>query len=227
MVGRFLLAALCLATACAPAHVTGEKRGPSLNIETEIWTFGTVERGETVTGGVRIANAGSDTLHLSLYSTCGCLRATPDRAAIPPGGKYTIEISYMGDEIKSPVTKTVFIDSDDQAAPRLAFKVTGNVTPGEAPHLVAVPDPLAFDVADPTYQVAQLKLSNRGRQALEIGEITCFGCTNTPIQKQLAKGEEAVLEIYPLPEWSENRWLEIKSNDPVQPLKRIAIVELD
>ncbi len=226
MVARHLAAALCFTIACAP-HIAKEQAGPSLDIETEVWGFGTIERGETATGAVSVANVGSDTLRLSLYSTCACLTATPERASIEPQGGRTIALSYVGDEIKDPVTKTVFIDSNDLGNPRVAFKVTGTVIPGRAPHLVAIPDPLPLDPASPAYPQAELKLENRGEETLVIDEVTCFGCTNAWSQKTLAGGEEAVLDILPLPEWTDRKWLEIESNDPVQPLKKITIVELD
>ena len=227
MVARYLVIVLCVTVACATARIAEEKAGPSLAIGAEAWSFGMVERGETAKGTISIGNAGSDTLRISLYSTCDCLTAVPRETSIPPGGKRSVELTYMGDEIKDPVTKTVFIDSNDPANARVAFRVTGTVTPGRAPHLIAIPNPLALDPGAPTYPQAELTIKNRGEAALEIFEVTCFGCTNTWNQNVLAGGEEAVLEIMPLPDWSDRRWLEIESNDPIQPLKKITIVELD
>jgi hypothetical protein len=226
MVARYFLIALCLVAACAQ-QARRSRTGPSFAIEAESWSFGTIERGETATGGVSIANVGSDTLRLSLYSTCDCLFAEPRETAVAPGEKRTIELSYVGDEIKTDLSKTVFMDSNDPERPRLAFKVTGTVTPGRAPHMVAMPDPLPLDPSDPAYPQAELKFENRGKETLEIGEVTCFGCINTWSQRTLPGGEEAVLEVILLPDWTENRWLEIESNDPVHPLKKITIVELD
>jgi hypothetical protein len=227
MVARHLIIILCLAAACAGAHTPKEPAGPSIVLSAEAWTFGTLERGETTAGAISIASGGPDTLRASLYSTCDCLSVVPERVAIPPGEKRAVDLLYMGDEIKDMVTKTVFIDSNDPRNPRIAFKVTGTVTPGRAPHLVAIPDPLALDPRDPEYPQADLRIQNRGEEALDVLEITCFGCINTWSQKVLAGGEEAFLEVIPLPDWSDKKWLEIESNDPVQPIKRIAIVELD
>lgn len=227
MVGRYLIIGLCAALACSTASTTRDMAGPSIAIGADEWGFGTIERGETAAGRVSIGNTGSDTLNVSLYSTCDCLSAKPEQAAIPPGGKLALELTYTGDEIKHPVTKTVFIDSNDPQSPRITFKVTGTVTPGSRPHLVAVPNPLALDPAAPLYPQAELTIKNRGEETLEILDVTCFGCTNTWGQRVLAGGEEAYLEIMPLPDWDDRRWLEIESNDPVEPLKKITIVELD
>jgi hypothetical protein len=226
MVVRYFLAALFLLVGCGQ-HAAREKAGPALSVDKDNWSFGTIERGEISRGRLVIANIGSDSLHLNLYSTCDCLSAVPEQATLPPGGKQSVDLSYLGDEIKAPVTKTVFIDSNDPETPRLAFKVTGTVTPGSAPHLSAIPDPLALDPALPTYPEGELKITNLGVDTLEIEEVTCFGCANTLGQRLLSEGEEAALIVVPLPDWSGKRWLEIRSNDPVQPLTKIMIVELD
>jgi hypothetical protein len=223
---RLLLVLPLLTFACAH-RMPQDRRGSGLVIETEAWDFGTLERGETRTGHIALANQGSDTLRVYFHSTCDCLAASPSEAALAPGTEATIRLTYMGDEIKAPVTKTVFIDSNDPDNARFAFTVTGNVIPGSLPHLVGIPDPLPLDPSDPSYPVANLTLTNRGRETLRIEDITCFGCISARSRMELVQGEEAVLEITPLPDWTERRWIEIESNDPVQPLKRIAIVEFD
>jgi hypothetical protein len=202
-------------------------RGQGLIAEPDVWDFGTIERGASAAESIMLTNRGADTLHVSLHSTCACLEAQPSEFTLPPGEKTAVELSYIGDEIKAPLTKTIFIDSEDSRNPRIAFKVTGSVAPGELPHLATLPDPLPLDPSAPSYPVAVLVLANRGKETLKIGEITCFGCINSWDQMELAAGEEVELEITPLPDWNERRWLEVKSNDPVHPLKRITIVEFD
>jgi hypothetical protein len=217
---------LLIVVSCASQTAT-QKTAPALAIETAVWEFGTIERGQTVTKTVPVANTGSDTLELELFSTCECLSASPQRLALSAGGKAVIELAYMGDEIKAPITKTVFIDSNDPDRPRLDFKVTGTITPGKAPHLAALPDPLPVDPSSPGYPQAELKITNLGKEVLKIGDITCFGCVNSWSERAVASGEAVLLSVTPLPDWVGKRWLEIESNDPIHPLKKIAIVEFD
>jgi hypothetical protein len=221
-----LFAVLISLPACAPP-MPQESRSPGLSVETRVWDFGTLERGETKTESISLANRSRDTLQVTLHSTCDCLTATPSEITLPPGARATVRLDYMGDEIKAPVTKTVFIDPHDAGQPRIAFKVTGNVIPGTCPHLFAVPDPLLLDPADSSYPAARLTITNRGTEPLRIEEITCFGCINAWSQGEVAQGEATVLDITPLDDWAGRRWIEILSNDPVQPLKRITIVEFE
>jgi hypothetical protein len=209
------------------AHRMPPDQGEALVIETEDWHFGTIERGETTTGHLTLANRGRDTLQVILHPSCDCLSISPSEVALAPYGRVSLGLTYIGDEIKSPVTKTVFITYGTRPDERLAFTVTGNVLPGNRPHLVAVPDPLPLDPSDPSYPIADLTLTNLGTETLEIKDVTCFGCIDSWTPKNLGWNDEAVLEITPLPDWNERRWIEIESNDPVQPLKRIAIVDFD
>ena len=169
----------------------------------------------------------TDTLTISIYSTCACLEATAEIVSIPPASRTAIRLSYTGDNIKDKATKTLFIDSNDGAHPRLTFTVTGRVTPEELPHLSAVPDPLLFDPSDPSYPAVFVGITNRGENDLEIRAVRCFGCVNDWTQKALGKGEEAKLRLEALPDWPQERWVEIESNDPVFPVKRIGIIEAD
>jgi hypothetical protein len=135
-------------------------------------------------------------------------------------------LSYTGETIKDRATKTVFIDSDDKVSPRLTVTATGHVLPGDLPHMVALPDPLLFDKSDSADPLRTLTVSNRGKQDLVIEEIRCFGCTNQWSQTTLPGGEDLELGIGLLPDWQGGRWIEIESNDPVWPMRKVVIVDL-
>lgn len=225
MVAGLLLGSI-LTPACSPRPPKDGRRA-ALEVWPRMWDFGTLQRGESKTKTISLTNHGPDTLHLSLHPTCDCLSAEPGVFGLAPGARQAVMLTYMGDEIKAPVTKTVFIDSDDPGSRRIAFAVTGDVTQGRSPHLVAVPDPLPLDASSASYPSAHLRISNRGEEPLIISEITCFGCINSWSRKELAQGEEALLEVELLSEWTDRRWLEVESNDPVQPLKRIPIIDFE
>jgi hypothetical protein len=198
-----------------------------LILEMDKWEFGTLKRGETTTTEIGITNDGGDTLLITIYSTCDCLSAVAGAEMIPPGGSTSIRLSYMGDDVKARVTKTVFIDSNDPLRPRLALEVTGGVLEGDLPHLVAAPNPLPFEGASSDAETAMLELKNSGRQPLEIGAIRCYGCTIAWNALELVSGESVKVDIGLAAGWQGNRWIEIESDDPVTPLLKIAVIEMD
>jgi hypothetical protein len=225
MVARRLAALLVAVVSCAP-QVAQKPQGPAIALEQAVWEFGKLKRGETVSTEIAVENTGTDSLHISLHSTCDCLVGSAEAQVVAPGERTAILLSYTGETIKDKVTKTLFIDSDDKTDPRLTVTVTGEVLPGDLPHMVALPDPILFDKSDPPDASRMLTVANRGRQELLIKDIRCFGCINGWSETSLGGGEEAQVEIEPVPDWSDGRWIEIESNDPVWPVRKVVIVDL-
>jgi len=227
--------ALLITLACAPAKTvkqTGIKRtGPVISLSAGSWSFGTLKRGEKSSGEITVANAGTDTLSVKLHPTCDCLEAWMDSDRLAPGESLPVYLTYLGDEIKDKTTKTLYVDSNDEIKTRIAVRVTGKVIPGDGPHLRVTPDPLLFDPENPGYPEAPLAILNIGKGCLEIKEIRLFGCTadwhpaGPPVS--LNSGEEKIaFGVHILEGWSGTRWIEIETNDPVNPLKKVAILEL-
>ncbi len=216
---------ILLALACAPGK-TVKLTGPAIALSADSWSFGTLKRGERRAGEIIVTNTGTDTLEISLYSTCGCLEAAVDADRLAPGEGLPIHLVYLGDEIKEKATKTIYVDSNDEKSPRLTVEVTGKVIAGDGPHLRVTPDPLLFDPEDPLYPTAFLAIHNIGGQHLEIIDIRCFGCTAEWEPTRLSESVEYGLYIMKIEDWAGIQWIEIDTNDPVYPLKRVVIFEL-
>lgn len=221
-----LIAVLVPVLACGP-RTRHRPAGPSIAVESQTWRFGTIKRGETVHTEIAVTNNGADTLSISLYSTCDCLTAAAEHERITPGGATSISLTYTGDEIKDRVTKTLYIDTNDTLNPRLTVEVTGSILPGDLPHMVVIPNPVAVEMSAPEGPSASLTITNRGKLPLVISGIRCFGCINDWVEGELKAGEKMTLQVDILPDWQDNRWVEIESNDPVSPLRKVAIVELE
>jgi hypothetical protein len=212
-------AILCAALGgCAPARPVPD-RGPAIKVEREVWDFGTIERGDTARTTIRVANVGSDSLRLAASITCDCLTASWQETALPPGGSTEVALALVGYEIKDATSKTLFLDSNDQARPRVAITATGKVVRGRKPHLVATPNPLPVEKWQGT-----LRIENLGREDLVITDVRCFGSTGDWTRLTLPAGEDSVLEVEAVPDWPDGRWIEIDSNDPVLPLRKISLV---
>lgn len=231
-------AGLTLITSCAPCRTARPPQiatqrpetatptpGPAIEISSDVWDFGTLERGESATSQIMIANRGTDSLRISLHTSCECLTPSIDSLVVAPGASAPVSLTYLGYEIKDASAKTIYIDSNDPATGRLAFTVRGKIVAGRGPHLVALPSPLLLERA--ARDGAALSVVNRGGEDLVVADIICFGCVSDWTERVLKQGEEATLRIQTLPDWTGGRWIEIRSNDPVWPIKRVSIVEID
>ena len=225
MVDRKLILILILLASCA-SGLSQKGTRASIALEKDTWHFGTIRRGEEVTTSIALRNRGSDTLNVALFSTCDCLTGKVETETLLPRTQTAIFLSYIGDEVKERVTKTVFVDSNDRASPRLTITVTGRVLKGQGPHLVVIPTPLLFEQTDEPGSQAILSIANRGKENLFVEEVRCFGCKSDWSPVEVAEGQELGLRIELLSNWSGQRWIEIESNDPVVPLTKVAIVEL-
>lgn len=224
---------------------TTRAEGPAIEISADRWDFGTLERGRSATSEITVANQGTDSLRVSLHTACDCLTASIGSPVVPPGGSSSIHLTYLGDEVNNASSKTLYIDSNDSVRGRLTVTVSGKIVEGRAAHLVALPNPLPLDrgkIPGATgagsdtagaelgwigFEQAALSIANRGGEGLVIAEVRCFGCTSDWTERVLQRGEEAVLHIDASPGWTGKRWIEIQSNDPVSPLKKVSLVEMD
>jgi hypothetical protein len=93
--------------------------------------------------------------------------------------------------------------------------------------MVVIPNPLPVEVSSSGESAASLTLTNRGELPLVISGIHCFGCVDDWTYSEVRAGEKITLRIDLLPDWHDKRWLEIESNDPVSPVRKVAIIELE
>ncbi len=222
--GKLTIAIVAVATLFASCTYPLRKHESGIFVEPRVWDFGTVKRGETVTGKVILRNFTDTTFTVSVYSTCDCLEASLEAEEISPNTSITISLSYLGDAVKEHVSKSLFVKLNNSAERQLRVDVTGKVIPGEKPHLVALPNPIPIERSHGTSNF--LEISNRGKEELAISQIRCYGCESNAMNLRLGSGEKAVIVVKLVPEWQGKRWLEIESNDPVTPLRKIAIIEL-
>ena len=223
------LAAVVILTwvACAPPPEKPAPNAPAVEVEKQVWNFGTIERGEKAKTRLKVTNRGQDSLRLVVNTSCECLSATVDPSVVPPKGASWLSLEFLGYEIKDLTSKTLYLSTNDPLQPQVTITVTGRVTRGKGPHLVATPNPLPVEMAaDSSSASGSLTISNQGGARLVIKANRCFGCKRDWNELVLEPGEQAVLHIQTLPGWQNGRWVEIESNDPVWPVKKISLVEM-
>jgi hypothetical protein len=219
----------------------GRANGPAIHLDRDGWDFGTIERGETITMPLTIANVGSESLLVALRTSCECFTVSRESLTVGPRQAESVMLTLQGPVVKDPTTKTLYVDSNDPTTPRVTFVVKGAVKAGRRPHLAATPDPAPItpprgragsaSASTPdsaaSYLAADILIENRGREDLTITQIRFFGCTGDWTEAVIAGGGSSVLYVESLPDWSGQRWLEIDSNDPIWPLKKIVLVEME
>lgn len=211
-----------------------EGTGP-LSIESTVWQFGSIKRGETTTRTFSINNESDGPLSISVRSSCDCLTAEVDNKTLEAGASTGLRLTFLGETIKEKTTKTIYIEvfegligyrvRENSPAQRLTMTVTGEVKKGDGPHLYTLPTMLLVKKTGETNETALLSVTNRGTADLEVTEVRGFGCFADRYAFVLRPDEELEMEVMVEDEWPEElRWLEIDSNDPVDATRKIPVV---
>jgi len=146
-VGMSLLLLTWLGAACYAS--------PRIFVEEEVYDFGVVVEGETVSHAFLIENQGDETLQiLRVWASCGCTTTNLSDPELEPGDvrRITVEVSTEGYG-GSKISKSVHVESNDPEQPDLVLRITGTVVPEKA-YLIDAADlagslMLLVDVRDP------------------------------------------------------------------------------
>ncbi|MDZ4783067.1 MAG: DUF1573 domain-containing protein [Planctomycetia bacterium] len=102
----------------------------SLETETDLIDFGTLEEGVQVTRDFPLKNFGTDPLRLTLKPSCGCIRVKDREIEIPPGETLIVPITIVTNDLYGIVNdKKVLIHSRDASQKQLmAININAVVT---------------------------------------------------------------------------------------------------
>lgn len=117
----------------------------TLSLSEKSWDFGYIPKGSRVTHTFVIKNNGTDSLkNLKASPSCGCTAAPLDKTILAPGDSTYLEVSFNAKNYSGPVTKTVYLQSNDPQNPYFDLLFTANV--GTAiPNLSVTPPEVTFD----------------------------------------------------------------------------------
>ncbi len=219
---KYLTLVLVISISCSALHRTQVPPEP-LIIDPHVWEFGTIKRGDVADTQVTLRNTTCDTLRLKVSSSCSCLEVEPQSLVIPPGVEASLELRYIGDQIAERVTKTIFVRSLQPTDISETITVTGKIQAGIKPHIMITPAPIPVASAEGE---AIFTIRNKGNEDLIITNISCHGCQLDPNVREveIGGGESLSLSVSPLPRWSGRMWIEVTSNDPVTPQKKVPVV---
>jgi hypothetical protein len=120
------LAAVLLAAApdAAPA------RAPRIAVEPSSFDFGQLRPGRRVQRQFLVKNFGSADLEISgVSTTCGCTAALLDRKRVRPGRSATLRVTFDTRDERGKVSRSVLLESNDPAKPKLELKLEATVVP--------------------------------------------------------------------------------------------------
>jgi hypothetical protein len=92
------------------------------------YDFGTLFQGEKAEVTFEVKNVGTDTLLItSVETSCGCTAALASADKILPNGTAKISATFNSTAFYGPISKHVYVRSNDVKNPQVEFEITGTV----------------------------------------------------------------------------------------------------
>ncbi|MHB9030263.1 MAG: DUF1573 domain-containing protein [Candidatus Latescibacterota bacterium] len=99
-------------------------KSPGIQFESMRHAFGTVDENSTLNHTFEFRNSGSDTLSVTVRSTCSCTAALLSEKRIPPGGAGRIRMEFKTENRLGPTSQSIHVRSNDPANPMLTLTMT-------------------------------------------------------------------------------------------------------
>ena len=124
------LALLALLLAPGDAAAAAPARAPRIAVEPAAFDFGQLRPGHRVQRQFVVKNYGGADLEITnVATTCGCTAALLDRQTIKPGRSATLRVTFDTREDRGKVSRSVLVQSNDPARPRVELKLEATVVP--------------------------------------------------------------------------------------------------
>lgn len=119
--------ALTLNPAMAQEKAAESKGGPKIQVDSPKFDFKEAWAGESIKHTFIVRNTGDAVLKITrVKPSCGCTVADFDKV-IPPGGSGKVAVTVNTKKLRSQVTKTVTIESNDASNPQYRVTMAGKV----------------------------------------------------------------------------------------------------
>jgi hypothetical protein len=138
-----------------------DSKAGNLAVSERSWNFGNVPPRGKVTHGFVIKNTGRDSRRLiKVRTTCSCTTAPLKKRVLAPGDTARLEVTFHTGSFSGPVSRVLYLRSDDPAEPMLELGVS--VTVGyRGRQLEFEPLQADFDTVQTLPARAVLKMKNR------------------------------------------------------------------
>jgi hypothetical protein len=161
--------AAAAAAAPAPEATTGN---PVITFDTNTHDFGEVGPGTKHTFIYKFHNAGDATLKISeVKSPCGCTIPTLDKKEYAPGEPGEINVTYTAVPMTLPVTKHVYVVSNDKKTPEFELVLKAI----SVPKVRIQPDNLQLSLHDANGGMPELTLTSTDGQPFSIKSFSSLG----------------------------------------------------
>lgn len=111
-----------------PTKAKPQKGKPVLKVENPVHNFGVMGPNQKKSGEFKFKNVGDGILKINkVKSTCGCTVPQLKKKKYAPGESGVIQVSFRSSSRQKPVTKHLYIESNDSKKPKFELTIKAQV----------------------------------------------------------------------------------------------------
>jgi hypothetical protein len=111
-----------------PAEAQPQKTNAVIEVENPVHDFGVMGPNQKKSGEFKFKNVGDGILKINkINSTCGCTVPQLEKKEYAPGESGAIQVTYRSSSRQGPVTKHLYIESNDSKKPKYELAIKAQV----------------------------------------------------------------------------------------------------
>jgi hypothetical protein len=136
----------------------------------EKWDFGRIKQGKSLVHVFKFENTGTSTLKIGrVTSSCGCTAALVSKESLKPGEKGELKVTFNTTGYEGEITKYIYIETNDPAAPRKQVAVSASIDVPPRPKIEL--NTYSMDLGlmlEGEALIAEAEIKNRGELELSV-----------------------------------------------------------
>lgn len=113
---------------------------PRISADVPVYDFGEILEGLAVVHTFVLQNVGDERLTIDgIQVSCGCTTTSLAKSTLAPGESVDLEVTFDSAGFSGKMTKSIYVESNDPATPKLVLQLTGTVKRPQA-YNIAVSD---------------------------------------------------------------------------------------
>lgn len=174
--------------------------GPAIRFESEVYDFGEVEKGGTISHTFLYYNPGSDSLVLiNVYPSCpSCTNIDEYDKIITPGSKGKIQITYRASGTPRFINHKIYVITNIPDKERITLTLNGYITGKEEINTIkVVPELLNFGRIEPTDSIrgCRVRVKNFFEKPLFVTDMIPQNKKTEVSVETVLEGKEYIIDI--------------------------------
>ena len=142
-----------------------QAKAGKIQVEKPVYDFGVIGPSKSYKGEFKFKNVGEGTLKINkVKSTCGCTVPQLKKKTYAPGESGTINVTYRSSSRQAPVTKHLYVESNDSANPKFELTIKAKVELS----IIVSPQKLKLSIKEENAGISPITITSKDKKSFSI-----------------------------------------------------------